>query len=184
MTAAARTRITPPGNGAAYAAAVWGFAFAALSAYWGLGGELGVAHLGVAIREQVEAHDRGFLVLVWFSVVGKVIAALIALALVRAWVRGLPRRLLRVAAWALGVGFTLYGGAGIVQAALITADVLDAPRSQGEGAVIWYLLLWEPIWLLGGLCFLAAAWQDRQRSRLAESPRQASILGNNNPRKT
>jgi len=48
---------------AADAAAAWGVAFAALSAYWGLGGELGVDQLGVAIREQVVAEDRGLLVL-------------------------------------------------------------------------------------------------------------------------
>ena len=34
---------------------------------------------------------------------------------------------------------------------------LDIPADVGRAAVAWYIFLWEPIWLLGGLLFLATA---------------------------
>jgi hypothetical protein len=35
----------------------------------------------------------------------------------------------------------------------------DVPTDIGDTAMLWYVLLWEPLWLLGGLLFLAATRQ-------------------------
>ena len=96
---------------------------------------------------------------VWVTGFLKVGAALLALALVRPWGRSLPRRALLVAGWGTGAFLTLYGGAGIVTSALVELGLTEATDPT---TVRWYLLLWEPIWLLGGLLFTAAAWQHRR----------------------
>ena len=73
----------------------------------------------------------------------------------------MPRRLLLVAGWATGLLLTLYGGMGLVSAALAEAGVTEA---ADPATLRWYLLLWEPYWLVGGLLFLAATWDFRQRA--------------------
>jgi len=32
------------------------------------------------------------------------------------------------------------------------------PDAMGDDAVIWYLVVWEPFWILGGVLFLLTAW--------------------------
>lgn len=142
----------------AYAAAVWAVAFGCLSFYWAAGGGLGLGTLAQAIREPVLSGDPGFILLVWVTGVLKVAAALLPLALVRHWHLGVPDRLLRAAAWVVGVLLTLYGGAGILNGALARLGVFHA---ADEPALGWYLVLWGPVWLTGGLLFLASAWSTR-----------------------
>ncbi len=38
----------------------------------------------------------------------------------------------------------------------------DTPEVLGEQAARWHLLLWDPVWLLGGVLFLAAALHHRR----------------------
>lgn len=137
--------------------------FGAVSFYWAAGGTLGTGRLAKSVRELGLVRDPTFITEVWITGILKVLAGLLALALVRPWGRRLPRRPLRAAVWAAGGLLILYGGSGLVQAALIEAGVIDVPASMGEAAVRWYLVLWEPWWLLGGFLFAAAAWSTRQR---------------------
>jgi hypothetical protein len=123
--------------------------------------------LAESIQEDVRNNNSQMIALTWATGVLKVIAGLLALALVRPWGRRIPRRLLLVAVWGTGALLTLYGGAGLIEKALMEAGVIDIPESLGAPAVRWYLLMWEPWWLLGGVLFLLAAWgyQRRDRSR-------------------
>jgi len=50
---------------------------------------------------------------------------------------------------------------GLVGAAVGELGIVE---SIDPSTVRWYLLLWEPYWVLGGLLFLAAAWHFRQSS--------------------
>ena len=84
------------------------------------------------------------------------------LGLVRQWGRRLPRRLLRAVVALAGAAFCLYALAGLVPGALIALDVV-APPVAPDPAWRWYLLVWYPLWLLGGLLFLAAAWRPARR---------------------
>jgi hypothetical protein len=149
--------VSDPVRWPAYAAATWTFAHAGLSLNWFLGGDLGVDQLGVRLQEEAASRQASFLVQLWAAVLIKVLAGLLALALVRPWGRRVPRRLLLVGTWGAGIGLGLYGIAGMVQAGLAQAGVIGVPPSMGEDAAIWYLSLWEPLWLIGGMLFLLAA---------------------------
>jgi hypothetical protein len=80
----------------------------------------------------------------------------------------LPQRVLIGAVWSTGLLLTLYGGANLVDHGRMVAGLRDTPQVLGEHAARWHLLLWDPVWLLGGVLFLAAAqdhlrgWQKRR----------------------
>ena len=146
---------------AGYAACAWALAFALLSFYWAAGGMIGVKTLSTDLRHDAEVRSAGFVALVWATGVLKVGAGLLALALVQRWGSRVPRRLLLVVGWGTGALLTLYGGMGLVSAAVGELGIVE---SIDPSTVRWYLLLWEPYWVLGGLLFLAAAWHFRQSS--------------------
>ncbi len=50
-----------------------------------------------------------------------------------------------------------YGAFGLAEFGLMALGALDIPADVGRAAVAWYVFLWEPTWLLGGLLFLATA---------------------------
>lgn len=60
----------------------------------------------------------------------------------------------------------------------MAAGARDVPTDVGDAAVLWYVLLWEPLWLLGGLLFLAAT---RQAARTASYRRARKVLVRGNP---
>jgi len=156
-------------NRAAYAAAAWAFLFALASFYWAAGGEFALDTLAVEIERDARARDSDAIALTWATGALKVLAGLLALALVRPWGARIPRRLLLVAAAAAGAGFTLYGAAGLVEKILMEAGAIDVSASFGSDRVVWYLLVWDPYWLLGGILFLLAAVRFR-RAGAARAP--------------
>ena len=151
---------------ASYAAAAWALAFAALSFYWAAGGRLGLSTLSEGIRVRVAQRDHGFIAVVWITGALKVLAAALALALDRPW-RALARRMVLGAGWVTGAGLVLYGGLGFVTAGLVQ---LGITQSTDPEAARWYFFLWEPVWLVGGILFLAAAWHAHAKSRSRQSP--------------
>jgi len=68
-----------------------------MSFYWALGGRLSVGTQAVSIRDQID--DPDFIAVLWGTGILKVLAGLIALALVRRWDGRIPRRMLLVAGW-------------------------------------------------------------------------------------
>lgn len=150
---------------AGYAACVWALLFAVLSFYWAAGGRAGIRTLSKAIREPALRRDGGFVAILWGTGVLKVLAALLALALVRRWGTTIPRWMLLVAGWGTAVLLTLYGTAGVIGALLAELGVTDPTEPE---TVRWYLFLWEPLWLVGGLLFVAAAWRYTRITRLPD----------------
>src|SRR6185312_12467666 len=103
--------------------------------------------------------------ILWCTGILKVLAGLLALALVRPWGRLVPRRLLLGAAWiacAIMAGYE--GAASGIQHTLMAIGVIGTPAGLGETALRWHLALWDPWWLLGGLLFGAAAWFSSRQS--------------------
>lgn len=143
---------------AGYAACAWALVFAAVSFYWAAGGTIGADTIGPALANLALARDPEFVAILWITGALKLVAGLLALALVqrRGWF--IPRWLLLVAGWGAGAGLILYGGASFVQHALMVAGTIAVPAGLGETAARWHLLLWDPWWLLGGLLFAAATW--------------------------
>ncbi|MBK8020633.1 MAG: DUF3995 domain-containing protein [Chloroflexi bacterium] len=149
----------------AYAAAAWSFIFAALSFYWAMGGTAGAETLGVAFQDPEVVGDPSFVAVVWFSAFLKLLLGVFALLLVRTWVGHPSRRLILALAWGSGILLTLYGGALVIQHALMALRILDIPDSIGSlWAVGWHLFLWDPFWMMGCMLFLIAAWSATRRA--------------------
>lgn len=147
----------------AWLAFVWGVAFGALNLWWSLGGDVLLGHLGVRIQELVAAGDTTLLVVNTIGGLGKIALGLLALGTISRWGRRIPRRLSLVVLYAGGVLLALYGGANWVQMLLVEAGVVDVPASVGAAQVRWYLLLWEPVWMVGGVLLVLTGEAYRRR---------------------
>jgi hypothetical protein len=153
----------PGHNRATPGACAWALIFALVSTYWGLGGRVGVDQLALSIREAVRDNDTSFQVQNWIGVAAKLTWAGIAWLMVRRVTR--YRRVILVIAWAASIALILYGLIGMVEKALMVSGVIDVAASIGDNAVIWYLLLWDPWWLLGGILFTVATWSYQREIR-------------------
>lgn len=131
--------------------------FAAMSFYWVLGGTLGVSTLAQTIQDQVTEGDASILWVTAISGVAKIAGGLLALASIQSWGRAIPRRLELWLLYAGGVLLSFYGVAGFIEKLLMVTGVIDVANSIGDGPIWWYLFLWEPWWILGGVLFLLTA---------------------------
>jgi hypothetical protein len=137
-------------------ACAWAAIFALMSLYWAAGGTLGGKTVGAEIYRLGRERDPSFVAQLWAAFALKALIAMLALALVQAWGRRLPRRLLLVLAGATGAGITLYAVGGLIQHALMATGTISTSEALGTYALPWHLALWDPFWLVGGLLFLAA----------------------------
>lgn len=151
----------------AYGACVWSLLFAAMSFYWAAGGTIGIDTQAPGIAALARERDPTFVAVLWVTGLLKLLCVPLALALVQPWGRVFPRRMLLTAVWAAGGVMVLWGGlnlcVGVGVAVLRVAGVVDPP--EDTSAFWWYLLLWDPWWILGGVLFLVAAWRYRRRTR-------------------
>jgi hypothetical protein len=141
---------------AAYAACGWAFLFATLSFFWAAGGRTGLHPLEL----EVAPSNVVWIVINLGAGILKVVIGLLALALVQPWARIVPRKLLRASAWVLGVGMSLYGGLGLVSDVLHVTGLIGDPANAKW--FFWYLVLWDPWWVLGGVLYIAVAWFTRR----------------------
>jgi len=154
----------------AYAAAAWALLFALRGVYWALGGTIGLGTLSPGIRQAAADRDPWLFAALWISVALEVVAAVLALALVRPGRRVLPRRLpvvggRSIPAWLLlllasGAG-TVLAGHGALFVGFGAAAALGGDPWTPE--LRWYTLFWGPWFVLGGMLFLAAAWTFLRR---------------------
>ncbi|MFJ6194957.1 DUF3995 domain-containing protein [Micromonospora sp. NPDC092111] len=153
----ARRSDARPGVWAGYGACLWALLFAALSVYWAAGGRVGAGTIGAAVEGPALAREPAFVALLWATAVLKLIAAALALALVRERPRWMPRWMLLLAGWGTAALLSLYGAANLAQHLLIVTGVVEVPAGLGAAALPWHLLLWDPVWLTGGALFSLAA---------------------------
>lgn|SRR5215216_266005 len=146
------------GAWAGYAACVLALLYAAVSFYWAAGGTAGLGTLGGQLEELGRARDQGIIALVLATGVLKVVAGVLALALVRPWGRALPRRVLLAAAWGGALLLTLYGGVLVTVEGLVVGGVITPPGPVDWRALRWHLFLWDPWFLVWGLLLGVAAW--------------------------
>jgi len=141
---------------AAYAACGWALLFAALSFFWAAGGRTGLHPLEL----EVAPGDSVWIIINLGAGMLKTVIGLLALALVQPWGRIFPHKLLRASAWVLGVGMSLYGGLGLVSDVLHLTGVIRNPENWKW--FFWYLVLWDPWWVLGGALYVTTAWLARR----------------------
>ena len=141
----------------AWAAFWWGIVFGGLNLYWSLGGRFLSDHLALAIQRDIDAGNASLMLINTIGGFGKIVAGLLALATVMRWGPTIPRRLHLWLLYLGGALLLLYGGANWVQMLLVELDIVDVPFSIGAAQVRWYLFLWEPIWIVGGVLFLMTA---------------------------
>ncbi|MBO0829583.1 MAG: DUF3995 domain-containing protein [Streptosporangiales bacterium] len=149
---------------AAHAAAVWAFAFAALSFYWAAGGTIGLAAVGGTIEGTARSHEW-FTSIVSLTALAKAVGGMLALSLVRTWGERIPRTVRLAASTAAGALLAVYALLNLGARALQAVGIVATPASMHSAAAWWHLLLWDPWFLAGGVLFLAAAWQFHLASR-------------------
>lgn len=98
----------------------------------------------------------------WVAVPLKAGLGLLALATVQSWARVIPRRLLLISTYGLGIGMALYGTLGLVVDGLRLLGALAVPADAWP-SLRWHVFLWDPWWLLGGILFLVTARLARRR---------------------
>ncbi len=163
----ASTRQEQRAQWAAYAACGWAFLFAALSFFWAAGGRTGLHPL------EQDATSNAFLWTIVNLVAGilKGIMGLLPLALVRWQEQRRYRKLLLGTVWLLGVGMCLYGGLGLISDVLHVTGIIYDPGSWKW--FFWYLVLWDPWWVLGGVLYVATAWFVQHKAMYPDSPTPA-----------
>jgi hypothetical protein len=113
----------------------------------------------------------------------KIGGGLLALALVRTGQGRMTHRLLLAAAWMGGVGLCLYGGLGLVSDVLHVAGIIDDPATRNW--FFWYLVLWDPWWVLGGILYVATAWftsrSDAERAAAQSTQSRIPVAKGNAP---
>ncbi|KGI82164.1 hypothetical protein IL38_05275 [Actinopolyspora erythraea] len=132
-----------------YASIVWALLFAALSVFWAFGGRTGTHPLETSDPTPL------FTLLNLGAALLKAGLGVVAWLATRQW-RGALRGLLALVLWVSGVVCAVYGLFGLVGNGLVLAGVV--PVEGGVTHWYWYyVLLWDPYWVLGGALLLATA---------------------------
>lgn len=127
----------------AYAAFAWALVFMVPHVYWALGGTAGLGNQSI---------EGALAVINYAAIVLSIVAAALALALIRPWGARVPRRLLLAGAWGACALLSLRGAAGVIQNIAIALGASD----EGVPAL---MLIFEPLFLIGGVLFGLAARQ-------------------------
>ncbi|MFF7589321.1 DUF3995 domain-containing protein [Kitasatospora purpeofusca] len=138
-----------------YAVAVWGVLFALPSFLWAMGSTFG-ARSTVAPELVRLAQDRvpWFLAVLWVTGVLKLLGAAIGIGLTRLRGRVAGRSLVFCGAGA-AVLLVWHGGLFVVHGLLVETGAATVDPALA-GLTRWYLYLWGPWFIAGGLAFAAA----------------------------
>lgn len=148
---------------AGYAACALALLHAAVSFYWASGGTAGLSTVGGELEEMGRAASPVLLVLVWGVGFAKVLAGLLALALVMPWGRVFPRWMMLAAGWGGASVLTLYGGVLVAVQALVVGGIIVPSGAVDWNALQWHLFLWDPWFLLWGVLLGVATWRYTRR---------------------
>ena len=164
-----------PGRWTGYAACACAFLHAAVSFYWGTGGELGLETVGSGAVELASAGNPWIYVALWGVGLVKVCGGFLALALVQPWgSRHFRRWMLLLAGWGGAALLVLYGGVQILVQVLVLTDAIPAPRAMDWPGFYGHLYLWDPWFVLWGLLLGAAALHFTRNGPSAK-PRPAAV---------
>jgi Protein of unknown function (DUF3995) len=147
----------------AWVAAGLAFASAAVSAYWTLGGGFLLDTVGGAIEDLARDRSAGALALGATTVLLKVLAGALAVALART-----PgRRLVRAADAVAAAVLCLWGGANVVAGALVLGGAITPSGHVDRHALRWHVFVWDLWFVVWGVALALAVLAARR-----ERPRQ------------
>ena len=158
----------------AYGSALLALLYAAVSAYWTLGGTALLSTVGGQLESLARRGGTSAGALGATVTAVKLAGAGLSLALVQSWGQRLPQRLLEIAALAGAAVLTAYGGLLVVVGALALLGLFGPPPADPT-PLRWHVLVWDLWFLLWGLLLGSAALQRRQlRARGGVAPRPMS----------
>jgi hypothetical protein len=154
----------------ACAAGLVGALYAAVSVYWGVGGTALLDTIGGALERAGRARTAGVLVVLWVTVVLKLVAVVVGLLATAPpqWLSQTRYRVVRRVAWLAAGILVLYGGVLTVIGLLVQADIVHASADADQKALRWHAFLWDPWFLVWGLLLAAALALSRPHSRPGE----------------
>jgi Protein of unknown function (DUF3995) len=164
----ARPRVANrPGAAAAWSAAGLGVLFAAVSAYWALGGSWLLDTVGGSLAKAGRRRDAGLIAVVWLTVALKLVATALGPAVVyrwpaTPWVVPAPAWVIPTLAWTAAVILTGYGAVLTFVGLLLQTGVLSIPADADQHALRWHAYLWDPWFLVWGLALTTALVQYRR----------------------
>jgi len=154
-----------PGRVCAWGALLLGVLYAAVSVYWGRGGTRLLNTVGGTLETQGRAGNPMLIAVVWLAVCLKLCAAVIGLVALRA-----PARrgwgLVRTVGWSAGGVLFLYGFVLTVVGMLVQLGVIATTAEANRQALRWHAYLWDPWYLVWGICVLSAMVASRPRHRV------------------
>ena len=135
------------------------FASAAVTAFWLLGGTLGLDTVGGEIEEQARKRSAAALAVLAVTLLAKLAAGGLALAL--ADFRREGKRSVITLGLVGGVGLALYGGVLVIAGALALAGVGDS-AGRDEYALRWHVFFWDLWFFVWGVALALAALRVRR----------------------
>ena len=169
-SASARNR-PAAGAWAGYAAAVWAFAFAVPSFYWGFGGHFLAETVSGQLATESWTDHRGLQAVVLVTGVLKVVGGLFALSLIRlSWPRAMPRLIVR-GGYAVSALLVVYGAVNVIGETLTETGAVKPSGTVDWHALRWHLFLWDPYFLVWGVLLGLAIRQFQKMNS------QNSVIG-------
>ena len=154
-------------NRAALIAAALALASAAVTAFWLLGGTLGLDTVGGEIEDQARERSVAAVAVLAVTLVAKLAAGGLALALADFRIRG-KRSLIRLG-FVGGAGLALYGAVLVIAGALALVGVGDS-SGRDEYALRWHVFFWDPWFFVWGVALALAAVRARRLGRAGVDP--------------
>jgi hypothetical protein len=131
-----------------------------VTAFWLLGGTLGLDTVGGEIERQARERSAATLFVLAVTLVAKLAAAGLALAL--AGSRTAEKRSLINLGLVGGAGLALYGGVLVIAGALALAGVGDS-SGRDEYALRWHVFFWDLWFFVWGVALALGAARARRR---------------------
>jgi hypothetical protein len=151
--------VSAAARAAAGTAAGLALASAAVTAYWTAGGTALLDTVGGAFQTLAEDRSSAAVLLGVAVVAAKLLAAALALALLRRTPRGV-----RLLALLAGVLLTVWGAANVLLGGAVLTGLLDLGPVADERALRWHVLCWDAWFLVWGVALLVAVRLTSRRS--------------------
>lgn len=168
-----RRRLSGSPGAAAYAAAVLGFTYAAVSLYWAAGGTALLSTVGGSVEDIGRQGGLPAAALGLAAAGLKLAAGILALALARPWGGVIPRTWLLACAAGASAVLACYGAIQVTAGSLVLTGAVRPAAAVDWTALRWHVLVWDMWFLIWGILLAAAtvaAWRQSRHQGQAFEP--------------